>query len=76
MFIFQKNECDFLITENLQPALAIQITYESTETNFNRKTAGLLEEMKTYNIPKGLLITFEKVYDFAVENIEMVTLYD
>lgn len=71
-----KNECDFLITENLKPSLAIQVTYELTETSFDRETAGLLEAMETYNIPKGLLITFEEVHDFAIENIEAVTLYE
>lgn len=71
-----KNECDFLITENLKPALAIQVTYELTETSFDRETAGLLEAMETYNIPKGLLITFEEVRNFQIENIETVTLYE
>lgn len=71
-----KNECDFLITENLKPFLAIQLTYELTETSFARETAGLLEAMETYKIPKGLLITFEEVHDFQIENIETVTLYE
>lgn len=71
-----KNECDFLIVENLKPVLAIQVTYELTETNLKRETAGLLEAMKTYEIPRGLLITYEDSQNFSIENIEAMTLYD
>lgn len=72
-----KQECDFLVTENLNVVEAIQVTYELKKENVNREINGLQEAMKRFNISKGIIITFEQGnYDFELpENIEIIPLY-
>ena len=71
-----KNECDFLIVENLKAMQAIQVTYQLNEENQKRELAGISEAMKTYHIPDGLIITFEKSTLTPGNGIKVVTLYD
>ena len=72
-----KQECDFLVTENLNVVEAIQVTYELKEENINREINGLKEAMQLFNISRGIIITFEQGhYDFEFsENIEIIPLY-
>jgi len=62
-----KNECDFLIKENLLITEAIQVTFELNNENFNREVDGLIEAMHTFKIPKGTIIVFDDIknsYEF------------
>lgn len=62
-----KNECDFLIKENLHITEAIQVTFELNNENFTREVDGLIEAMHTYKIPKGIIIVFDDIknsYEF------------
>lgn len=54
-----KNECDFLIKENLHIIEAIQVTFELNSDNINCEIGGLIEAMQTFDIPKGTLIVFD-----------------
>jgi len=54
-----KNECDFVIKEGLEIVEAIQISYRINLNNENREYAGLQEAMQTYNLKKGLLLTYD-----------------
>lgn len=56
-----KNECDFLIKENLQIIEAIQVTLSLNNDTFNREINGLLEAMQTFHIPKGSVIVFDDI---------------
>jgi uncharacterized protein len=53
-----KNECDFLVKEGLNIIEAIQVTWITDQPNLRREYDGLQEAMQTYNLKRGLLITF------------------
>jgi predicted AAA+ superfamily ATPase len=55
-----RNECDFLVKENLDITEAIQVTAELNVHNFDREMDGLTEAMKKFNIPKGTLIVLQE----------------
>jgi predicted AAA+ superfamily ATPase len=55
-----RNECDFLVKENLDITEAIQVTAELNTRNFDRKMGGLTEAMQKFNIPKGTLIVLQE----------------
>jgi len=50
-----KNECDFLITNNKQVIMAIQVCYELNDKNKEREVQGLLEVVQKFK-PKNYLI--------------------
>jgi len=54
-----KNECDFLIRDNLRVTEAMQVVYELNAENIQREIDGLTEAMHTFDIPKGTLIVFD-----------------
>jgi len=54
-----KQECDFLVKENLDIVEAIQVTRELHAENHKREVGGLAEAMKTFNIPKGTIIVLD-----------------
>ena len=55
-----KGECDFVIKQGLHITEAVQVTYLLNNENFERETGGLLEAMKTYGLPTGLLLYYDK----------------
>lgn len=63
----QKHECDFVIHEKNKIIEAIQVSWSlyRTETR-NREIPGLVEAMKLYNLPEGLILT-----ESEEETIEM-----
>jgi predicted AAA+ superfamily ATPase len=64
-----KNECDFLIKENLQITEAIQVVYGLTAENYPRETDGLYEAMHTFSVPQGTIIVFDELnYDVDLPN--------
>ena len=72
-----KNECDFLVKEGLDIAQAIQVVYQLDDTNREREFLGLQEAMKTYNIQRGLLITFhiEGSFNATYDKIEVIPIW-
>jgi len=71
-----KNECDFLIVENLQVKEAIQVTYEINEHNVERELKGLKEAAKEHQITRLTLIVFEDLKYQVDKDINVITLYD
>lgn len=69
-----KNECDFLIKEGLNIVEAIQVTYQLDTTNDEREYQGLKEAMHTFNIKKGLLLTFNIASPFIPDHEEILVL--
>lgn len=60
-----KGECDFVVKEALIITQAIQVCYFLNKENFDRETAGLLQAMNEFNLPKGLLIVHDTDIDEA-----------
>jgi predicted AAA+ superfamily ATPase len=54
-----KQECDFLIKENLTITEAVQVTVGLNAENANREIGGISEAMKSFNIPKGTVVVFD-----------------
>src|SRR5690554_3848122 len=71
-----KNECDFLIVENLEVKEAIQVTYEINEHNVERELKGLKEAAKEHQITRLTLIVFEDLKYQVDKDINVITLYD
>ena len=71
-----KNECDFLIVENLEVKEAIQVTYEVNEFNIDREIKGLKEAAQEYQIKEMTLIVYEELKFNVDKEINVVTLYD
>jgi predicted AAA+ superfamily ATPase len=73
-----KNECDFLIKENLQITEAIQVTFSLNQDNFNREISGLTEAMQMFSIPKGTLIVFDenKYHHDLPTGVEIIRAYE
>ncbi|MCR4317911.1 MAG: ATP-binding protein [Planctomycetes bacterium] len=60
-FYFKGNfECDFIVMDSHRPSEAIQVCYELDSRNENRELRGIREAMKTLEIDKGTIITFDQ----------------
>ena len=53
----QSGECDFIVAQNLNPSMAIQVCHVLSAENRIRETKGLLLAMEEFNISRGLIIT-------------------
>ncbi len=63
-----KTECDFLIKEGLNITAAIQVSVSlADEATRQREINGLLDAMKKYDLPDGLLLTKGAAEDLLIE---------
>lgn len=62
----KKRECDFLVKEKNKIVGAIQVTEELNDENRKREIDGLIEAMDTYNLSKGIILTYDS------EDIEQI----
>ena len=53
-------ECDFVLKEANKMTCAIQVCYNLTEENKNREIDGLIEAIETFDLPEGLILTFNQ----------------
>jgi len=53
-------ECDFLVKEENKITQAIQVCYNLTEENKNRELDGLIEALEAFDLPEGLILTFNQ----------------
>ena len=67
-----KNECDFVIKEGLEIVEAIQVCYLIVDNNQKREYAGLQEAMQTYNLQKGLLLTYDTESTIVIDTKEII----
>ncbi|MCF8362466.1 MAG: DUF4143 domain-containing protein [Prolixibacteraceae bacterium] len=72
-----KNECDFLVKEGLDVTQAIQVVYQLDARNQEREYRGVQEAMQTYDIKRGLVITYniEVEINRNTEGIEQIPIW-
>lgn len=71
-----KYECDFVVKEGLKVTLVIQVAFRLYAGNYEREYRGLEEAMKTYDVPSGLLLVYEKDEDLPTkEGINIVPVW-
>ncbi len=63
-----KYECDFVVKEGLKVTSVIQVSFTLYAGNYERECRGLQEAMKTYDVPSGLLLVYEKDEDLPEKN--------
>lgn len=51
-------ECDFVVLEDRQPSLAIQVAWQFDSHDRERELRGLIEAMDAFNIRNGLILTY------------------
>jgi predicted AAA+ superfamily ATPase len=62
-----KNECDFVITDNHTLTQAIQVTQEVNDNNKEREIKGLFEVLKKFHLPHGLILTYDQEEEIIYE---------
>jgi len=53
-------ECDFLVKGKDRIIAAIQVCHELDEDNMKRETDGLVEALEKFNLPEGLILTYDQ----------------
>ena len=80
IFYYNENqrECDFIIAENSVPCLAIQVCYSLTAENRKREVEGLLDALNFFNLPEGLLLSFNQHDKFIIgdKTVRVLPVYD
>ena len=78
MCIRDRKECDFIIAENSVPCLAIQVCYSLTAENRKREVEGLLDALNFFNLPEGLLLSFNLHDKFIIgdKTVRVLPVYD
>ena len=80
IFYYNENqkECDFIIAENSVPCLAIQVCYSLTAENRKREVEGLLDALNFFNLPEGLLLSFNLHDKFIIgdKTVRVLPVYD
>ena len=80
IFYYNENqkECDFIIAENSVPCLAIQVCYSLTAENRKREVEGLLDALTFFNLPEGLLLSFNQRDKFIIgdKTVRVLPVYD
>ena len=66
-----KHECDFIITQNRNILIAIQVTL-NLKNNKEREYNGLLEALDAYKLNTGLILTENEDYEEIVQNKKIV----
>jgi predicted AAA+ superfamily ATPase len=67
-----KNECDFVITDNRTITQAIQVTQEINDTNKEREIKGLFEVLKKFHLPHGLILTYDQEEEIIYQKKKIV----
>jgi uncharacterized protein len=68
-----KNECDFVIKENLKITLAIQVSLKLDDpVTKQREIAGLLEAMRRYKLKDGYILTLENEELLGPDNKKII----
>lgn len=66
------NECDFIIHSDIKSqSRAVQVCYQLDNENIKREVNGLINAMKKYDIPNGIIITYddEQTLDASIKAI-------
>lgn len=63
-----QKECDFIVSANAAPQLAIQVCYSLTAENRKREIDGLLDALSFFQMQHGVLLTFNQHDKFMIED--------
>jgi predicted AAA+ superfamily ATPase len=66
------NECDFIVKEKNNIKMAVQVTYELNIDNKKREIDGIIEAVKKFNLPGGLIITLDQEDTFEIANKKII----
>jgi uncharacterized protein len=74
----EKGECDFVVFDNQQFKMAIQVTLELNADNQQRELNGLLEALEFLNKESGLILTLDQKDEVNVrgKNIQILPLWE
>ncbi len=77
-YLFENNECDFVIKDNEKIVLAVQVCYELNNDNLDREINGLIEAMTLTNLNEGTIVTFNQKDRFVKNNkkIEVIPAWE
>ncbi|MDD1686434.1 ATP-binding protein [Methanoregula sp.] len=67
-----KRECDFILKDQKKITMAIQVCYEFTAENRERETKGLLEAMETFDLSRGMILTYDQEDELQAEGKTIV----
>lgn len=72
-----RRECDFIIREGNKPTMAIQVSWELNTKSELRELKGLQEAMTSFNIEKGIILTYdeENIIKFENTNIDVMPVW-
>jgi uncharacterized protein len=59
-YFSEKGECDFVVSENSEPKILLQVCYELTPDNLDRELNGLYEALDFFNLDKGFIVTLSQ----------------
>lgn len=63
-----KKECDFIVRNEKNIILPIQVTWQLSSQNEKRETEGILEAMDKFDSTEGLIITFDQEDQIKKDN--------
>lgn len=59
-YFAEKNECDFVITNNGKLVKAVQVCFELNLDNINRELDGVVEALTFFNADEGFIVTLDQ----------------
>jgi predicted AAA+ superfamily ATPase len=59
-YFAEKNECDFVITNNSKLVEAVQVCFELNPDNINRELDGVVEALTFFNADEGFIVTLDQ----------------
>lgn len=59
-YFAEKNECDFVITNNGKLVEAVQVCFELNPDNINRELDGVVEALTFFNADNGFIVTLDQ----------------
>jgi predicted AAA+ superfamily ATPase len=59
-YFAEKNECDFVITNNGKLVEAVQVCFELNPDNINRELDGVVEALTFFNADEGFIVTLDQ----------------
>jgi len=63
-----KQECDFVLKEGTKITTALQVCYELTAKNKEREVQGLLQALRQFHLPIGIILTYDQEEEFKEEH--------
>ncbi len=73
-YIKETNECDFIVKDNQQNYLAIQVCYELNENNKKREIKGLITANSYFHTNINMILTYNQNDTFFYDGIQIDTI--